>query len=429
MGQKVKQQKRQALEGRIAARNDDSRIGRTKQPLPKSALNNAAQDQPSMLYIEGTTLDKAGTILMDDGFAIVKTSRGWRLQVSIVDMPSLIADGSEMEREASRLRVEKNTGEEHIQRIFPYGLLRHKASFRPGMKSPSITFEICLDTELNVTASRIYRAAFINRSSYSFNAADEKAFAGKDPELAMQLELGQGLYRKRINDALISMKRSLGICEVHTPSPIAADDSILRSKRLIQEITHLANRAAAQYLSDNKIPAPFLRRAAEIQAMHVSPCYDFDRRMNVLADRIACDILGSVDANIRVTSPMRRYNEFLGLKIIADHIDGNKVSAFTAGMTKCLLTEFRDAAASPLLLDTWKRQWQYEFRRQMCTQGLPAVQNGADIYLALRQECTEAKRPAPVVSLRKIETAHMALYLAGFTNASAPQAANPVTAW
>lgn len=417
MGQKAKQEKRKSLELRAASRRDEGRVGRSaKFSSASGAESFPEKDQSTLPIVEGITMDKAGTILMDDGFSVRRVAKGWRVQVSIVDMPFLIPDGSRMEEEASFLRQESRIDDKNIQRIFPYNLLRGRASFQPGMKSRAITFDILLDNNLNVINSSIYHSMFKNRCSYAFNTVDEDVSLGKTPELVELLSFGQSLRQKRIADAVFSAQTKLHI-DLPSASESLADTEIPNAKQLVNEVLYLANGVAADTLTKNKIDAPFRRRPPEIHATHVSSHYDFDRQVNALAMDVADSMMGPVNANIRVTAPMRAYNEFLGLKVIAAHLDHRPVSEFSARMVKSLSAEFRkEAMQKPDVLGpSWKGQWQYALDRQQ-SKGcvlLPARMN-AGVYQDLSRDCTNAGLPVPVLSMRKVSTSSLTLYLAAF---------------
>lgn len=378
-------------------------------------FQRAANTRPC---IDGITIDSANTRLRDQGFNIIPTSKGWILQVSIVDMYGILPANSALERKARETRFARKVegdeeGKTFIENIFPHDYLLKQVSFMPRKSRPAITFTVHLDHKLNVRQYDVDRTIFTSRAAYSFEEFTDRTFSADGEWESKWSDLGWSLFIRRMKDATINSRNLMGM-RSNTLDLSEIDDSRSGGERLVGEIMLLTNRIAAKYLVENNLPAPFVPPRGSITPVRVTPNLSFDRGMNHLAVKLYDQLAGETRSHIRVTSPMRSYPELLALKAIIRHHDGLPVEQEIINEAKALSAEFARHAGyvNPILKESWKKKWG------------AALYDPPEKYRVLPDHfnsslsnlffiCSKCGFPKPELSERRIRVAGTTMHLVG----------------
>jgi hypothetical protein len=367
--------------------------------------------------VEGYTIDPPGTHIIDDGLSIKRSEQGWKIIVSIVDLPSIIPDGSRLEKMASVL-LKEEFANRRTRRIWPSDFLDKYASMIANTKRPAISFKIHLDRDYSITHSEIARTIFSNRGEHADGAfKSDKDFCEKRKR--DWCELAHGLYRKRCNDLAGDFDRVIDASAENQNGVLTDPDGGMKDgKLLIHEVMRLTSRVAAEYVQVNSLIVPFKPQKIFINPALVTPDYGFDATCNKLCadltQRMAYDGLPYVHIN----SPMRRYQDYLALKVLGRHLAGLPVDVQVRNEICGLKEAFNRLAGNQdrLLAPQWNKDWRQQLRAQQGWNPLDNIAAGNERLkdaLALKQVCKEQDALRPLIAERELMVQGTVLYFTG----------------
>lgn len=136
---------------------------------------------------------------------------------------------------------------------------------------------------------------------------------------------------------------------------------------LIHEAMRLANEVATDFLTKSQLDGPFKPARGEVDVVRVTKNHDFDKVCNTLAWRVVDDMCRQTVSLVHVTSPMREYKHFLGLKIIGRELDGLGFDPSLKRQALQISEQFNAKAAEikpEILSDQWQGRWADHFHNQ-----------------------------------------------------------------
>lgn len=357
--------------------------------------------------IKGITIDGAGANLLDDGVSFQQENAGWVVRVSIVDLPSIIPEGHILEKNAQQWGREHRT-KGGLKRLFPYEFLLDYASFALDRTRPAITFKIQLDNQFNVEKTSVYRTMFKCNGKFSRDDINDEILSGNNPQLSEWLYVAERLYEKRLN-ALVPKVDAI-VAQDAPPFPDCYEATIASlnpGDTIVHEAMNLANRAAADFFRNHKITPVYSYCAPRAETLLVTGNPAFEENCNRTLDYIANELFSIDPHNVRVTCPMRVYNDYKSIRLIGKALDDN-VLAGSIGIVQ----EFADKAQQNTgLHPSWRQAWQDMMDKQ--PRHSPFKAEPDSLTEILFDACRGTGLAAPEVSVRVILTENLRLYLAG----------------
>lgn len=382
--------------GRRSDKISDIKLDFDAAALVESHLNDSSRRK-----VKGITIDKADARILDDGFFIAREGDGWVVDVSIADVPALVPDKNEIEFAARKLRYERSARE----RLFPYGFLLNYVSLANGQKRPAMTFKIHLDGDLNITSYGVDRTVFENMKQCNDGDITQQ-LKQKNPDVEMWVDLGQRLYAKRMSSIGRACDKIIANDNLALPSdPAVHDHPGQEGGALVHEMMRLANRVASRFFVENKLEAPFKNASGVVDIVRVTNDFDFDVQCNDIAQKAVAEFVKTVPAYAHISSPMREYRDFLGLKIIAGHLAGKAPDEGDQKHAKKLSDEFNASAARPrtdLLDPTWMEVWSHYRATQNRATHEKQERDPSTPIGALRQHCREQGWKMPQMAERRL---------------------------
>lgn len=367
--------------------------------------------------VEGYTIDPPGTYIIDDGLSIKRNGQGWKIIVSIVDLPAIIPDGSRLERMASVL-LKEEFANHHTRRIWPTDFLAKFTSMSANTKRPAISFKIHLDNDYNITSSALARTIFANRGEHADGAFKaDKEFCEKRKR--DWCELAHGLYRKRCNDLAYDFDRVIDSSAVKQDGMLTDPDGGMKDgKLLIHELMRLTSRVAAEYVQANSLIVPFKPQKIYINPALVTMDYSFDETCNKLCADLTWRMAHDGLPYVHINSPMRRYQDYLALKVVGRHLEGLPEDLQVKNEICDLKEAFNRVAGNQgrLLAPQWNRDWQQQLNAQRSWHPFDNIADNNERMknaLALKGLCKDQQMARPLIAERELMVQGTVLYFTG----------------
>lgn len=392
---------------------------RTTEPLdfnPGQRVTEALRARPT---VEGITIDPPGTHIIDDGLSIRRHGEGWLIRTSVADLPAIIPHGSVLEQQARLQEKETYTRGKPIGRLWPVGFLDNHVSLRAGKTRPAITFSIFLDENLDVKKYKISRTAFLNQGEHH----DGPFKSYDDFGLKQQKEwrtLAQALYMKRNRDLARIFDRAID------PQGTIKEFESLQYKGdmdggrlMVHEVMRLTNRVATDYLRKQGTVVPYKDQSAHIITTHVSSNFEYDLECNRACDKLVQEITEQSLPYVHVNAPMRRYTDYLSLKILGQQLSGMAQDAESKQEVGKLAAKFNNLAKGHndhMLKPAWRNQWQQYKQEQQGGHPLDyfyAPKGKADAAIELRELCKANGWQRPLTAERVIKVQNALIHFAG----------------
>jgi ribonuclease R len=283
--------------------------------------------------VQGITIDGPDSRDLDDAVWIEPIDTGAILSVHIADVSELVAIGSILDKVAIA-RTTTQYFKNGNAPMLPRPLSEDKLSLLEYKDRPTLTVQITLDRNAQIQTTEIIETWL--RSSKRFHYQEAEA-AQKDPEHPFQALLehaylwAEQLYRNRLNTGAI------GATLTAQGNWLTEEGSLIQGKRhsshlLIQEFMILANRAVAQWLAEQDIPALYRNHTARAIAPDRETMYQtmlslgspeaIRQRLASWLNRATYDptLVGHFALNLpaytHFTSPIRRLADLINHRIV-----------------------------------------------------------------------------------------------------------------
>jgi len=378
---------------------------------PDYRLKAALKDRPR---VNGITIDPQGTYIIDSGIWLKRQNSGWRIVSSVVDLPAIIPVGSNLEKLAAERLTQSFSHRSGARRIWPKDFLKKYVSLKQDSERPAITFDLSLDLALNVTRSDIKPTIFNNQFKHN-DRSFETYTDFTDKQANDWRTFAHDLYRKRSNDLAFRFDKL--VCQDAKRlniTPTDPSDDMAEGELLVRESMRLTNRIASEFLSANNLTVPFKAQKAHVDTIAVSDDFNFDVACNYLCNRLIRQVAEDGLPYIRLNAPMRRYHDYLALKVLGQKLAGqNENPALRDEICRLADVFNRVAGDMNYLLDPkWHDNWRGLYRVQKGNhpfQRLDAGQGHLGHALKLKADCNNVY---PNVCERELQVQGTTLYLA-----------------
>ena len=211
--------------------------------------------------VQGITIDGSSSRDLDDAIWIESTDSGAVLSVHIADVSELLEIGSVLDEVAIARTTTRYFATGNAP-MLPRPISEDKLSLLESKKRPTMTIQVALDSKAQISDVEIFESWIASQKRFTYAEV-----AQADPHSPFQdtLELAHDwasrLYRNRLTSGAI------GATQTSQGQWLTEEGSLLRGDRhrshlLIQEFMILANRAVAQWLAAQDIPALYRNHTA-----------------------------------------------------------------------------------------------------------------------------------------------------------------------
>jgi ribonuclease R len=238
----------------------------SKNRFPSQAIAAAKQviltdDLWQRPQVQGITIDGPESRDLDDAIWIEPTDSGAVLCVHIADVSELIEIGSVLDEVAIARTTTRyfSTGNAPM---LPRPLSEDKLSLLEFQARPTLTIKINLDANAQIINVEIFESWLASQKRFTYAQASQPDYPSAFQEtLEMAHHWASHLYRNRL------MAGAIGATQTAQGQWLTEEGSLVRgechrSHLLIQEFMILANRAVAQWLADQDIPALYRNHTA-----------------------------------------------------------------------------------------------------------------------------------------------------------------------
>jgi ribonuclease R len=289
--------------------------------------------------VQDITIDGPTSLDLDDAIWIEPTQTGAILSVHVADVSELVDVGSILDKVAIA-RTQTQYFKNGNAPMLPQPLSEDKLSLLAHQDRPTLTVRVTLDRNAEIEKTEIFESWL--RSSKRFDYAEAES-AQKDLQHPFQAVLqtaylwAEQLYRNRLNAGAI------GATLTAQGDWLTEEGSLIQGKRhsshlLIQEFMILANRAVAQWLAEQDIPALYRNHTARAIAPDRETMYqellllrtaaDVRKRMASWLNRAdyGPTLIGHFALNLpaytHFTSPIRRLADLINHRIVKARLQG-----------------------------------------------------------------------------------------------------------
>jgi VacB/RNase II family 3'-5' exoribonuclease len=344
--------------------------------------------------LEFVTIDAAKTQDIDDALYADSSSEGWTLYVAIADPTAYIETGSALQQDiAARATSVYFHGD--VVPMLPEILSQDTCALSEGVDRPALVCKISVNNEGEVGDFEFIEATVRSRAKLSYYAVD-RYLAGDYDELMSHATPLEGLYQvyrvlreHRAKNALVMEDRQEFRWILNNQKQIETLEPYekLQSQKVVEECMIAANRCAARFLTECKGSGPFvshpgfrpdrLDETKKFLTMHIPELAQADpttlegyrdimralnsgehplplrAMVNRLLTRAELSLqprlhMGmALQAYTNVTSPLRKYSDFLAHQQIKSALHGspaNLVTEESLGQLSKKLTQVRAAS-------------------------------------------------------------------------------------
>ncbi|KAI9129245.1 ribonuclease catalytic domain-containing protein [Acaryochloris sp. CCMEE 5410] len=211
--------------------------------------------------VQGITIDGPTSRDLDDAIWIEATESGAVLSVHIADVSEIVEIGSSLDEVAIERTTTRYFSKGNAP-MLPRPLSEDKLSLLENQKRPTLTIQVTLDANAQMIDTEIFESWLTSQKRFTYAEASQPVSHSAFQEtLEMAHQWALHLYRNRLTSGAI------GATQTAQGQWLTEEGSLSRSEHhrshiLIQEFMILANRAVAQWLADQDIPALYRNHTA-----------------------------------------------------------------------------------------------------------------------------------------------------------------------
>ncbi len=211
--------------------------------------------------VQGITIDGPTSRDLDDAVWIEPTDVGALLSVHIADVSELVEVGSILDKVAISRTATRYFSQGNAP-MLPRPLSEDKLSLLEGQARPTLTIQVTLDANAQMTDVNIFESWLSSQKQFTYAEASQTDSPSAFQEtLEMAYQWAVHLYRNRLTAGAI------GATQTAQGQWLTEEGSLIQGERhrshiLIQEFMILANRAVAQWLATQDIPALYRNHTA-----------------------------------------------------------------------------------------------------------------------------------------------------------------------
>ena len=296
--------------------------------------------------VNGFTVDDAASPDLDDAIHLQETGDGWRADITISDVDSLVSKDSYIDKTALDRVATQYFGDIKGKKVaipmLPKVLSEYRLSLHEAQLRPTITVRVWLNKNCQVQKIALIKSCL--RSSRRMAHSDyQGAKIVGDPGLPMNtyLQFAKQLSAQRWSQGSIGMQ-SLRPGFNTDEEGMIRQGSVSAANQIVQEFMILANTSVAKFFQEYQQPAPFrvhlavdahtpTRRQIIEEVERNSDYLSLMDNLRFIYNKYLCGALYQpetgehfglgVDAYLHFTSPIRRYADLINHRIAKALID------------------------------------------------------------------------------------------------------------
>lgn len=211
--------------------------------------------------VPGITIDGPTSRDLDDAIWIEATESGTVLSIHIADVCELVEKGSILDKVALSRTVTRYFSNGNAP-MLPRPLSEDKLSLLENQKRPTLTIQVTLDANAQMIDMEIFESWLTSQKRFTYaEASQPDSHSAFQETLEMAHQWALHLYRNRLTSGAIGATQTAQ-GQWLTEEGSLSQSEHHRSHILIQEFMILANRAVAQWLADQDIPALYRNHTA-----------------------------------------------------------------------------------------------------------------------------------------------------------------------
>jgi exoribonuclease-2 len=306
-----------------------------------AAAGGALEGRRDLTSLAAFTVDDAETVEIDDALSWEEEAGGGGVAgIHIADPSAFVRPGDLVDDEAMKRAATHYFPERRLPMI-PAAISEGAASLAAGRLRPALSTLVRVDAAGKVTGSEIVASIVRSRARLTYEETDAilaggtgAADRGLRPSIAALHALASSLERERAAAGAILIRAPEVIVKVAPGGRVTLTrlDERGPSRRLVAELMILANRIAAAFCSERRIPAIYRRQPAPERPPAPIPEGAYDpvavrnlrRSLRRGETSLAPDLhyaLG-LPAYLQATSPIRRYQDLAVQRQIEAHLAG-----------------------------------------------------------------------------------------------------------
>ena len=233
--------------------------------IPNKVSEQSKLNRHDLTNVFTVTIDGDDSKDFDDAISIEKYSDHWNLKVHIADVSNYVIENSKLDKEAR----ERGTSTYVVNKVvpmLPHVLSNGICSLNPGVERLTLTCDMDLDTEGNVTKYDVYPSVIKSDHRMTYSNVNkildgdlkmQKEYSDCNEKFFDMLELSKMIRYKRHLRGAIDFEKSEAQIIVNEDGRVI--DIVLRerheSERLIEDFMILANECVANLTQKLKIPS------------------------------------------------------------------------------------------------------------------------------------------------------------------------------
>lgn len=322
------------------------------------------------------TIDSASTQDIDDGFSLERTNNGFLLRQALACPPLGWEFGSNLDR-AVLHRFTSLYLPEGTSHMLPETLGTEFFSLNQGQERPALVITFDLDENGGVRTFSPAIAWVHVEANLTYVGVEADIAAGATPMLRDARDLAAMLRAERIRDHAVIMDQPdprvvLSGDPVNPTIAMAQSEATPDAQMIVSEFMILANKAMAAWAQANAVPLLFrtqnITLPAESAGIWSEPT-DIYRIINNMGPSILeCEpkrhaTIGA-KAYAPVTSPLRRYSDFINVAQILAKLTGQGRFLTKDELERLLPILSSRAELTGQVQRMRPRYWKYEYFRQ-----------------------------------------------------------------
>lgn len=375
--------------------------------IKSSSSGTARNEREDLTGLDIFTVDSPLTRDYDDALGVRELGSGlFEVGIHISDAAELVPQGTPLDREAEARASSIYLPDERVS-MLPPCLSEGILSLKAGQDRLALSFLITIDSEANISETRICQSVVRIRRQLTYRDVNEQI--DEDSELKALCELALKLRQKRLDQGAVILP--LPEIQVYVNSAgmiqVANYDKESPSQILVSEWMIEANAAAAAYLAQKQIPALY-RSQAEcrpetefVQSEHELFRSYRQRRLFSRAELATepkphCSL--AIAHYTTVTSPIRRYSDLVVQRQLK-HALATGAALYTKQQLDALIGPLSAAQVRVFTIQRkWTKYWILKYIEQEDIENLNVLvldKNARYAHLLIPDFLLEANAPVP----------------------------------
>lgn len=294
--------------------------------------------------VQGVTIDGPTSLDLDDAIWVEERGSEAVLSVHVADVAAWVPMGSVLDHDAIA-RVCTRYHRSGNSPMFPPALSEGCFSLQEGQLRPTLTIELVLQSDGQISDCNIFESQLISRKRFSYDQADGAIASPADPwhpQLQSCQQWAQRLNQHRREAGAMGGMETLSGAFLDENGRLVSDpDARYQSHQVIAEFMIAANTAVAQWLAQADCPALYRNHTAKeiapgqdvmLQALLVlGSAQAIRNRLQNWLNRAeyGAALIGHFALNVwaygHFTSPIRRLADLVNHRIIKAQLRGEEM--------------------------------------------------------------------------------------------------------